>query len=46
MARYSSRADQGYRAISGVLKAIVRQELGNQKVTPTIVEDPADVACT
>jgi hypothetical protein len=46
MARYSSRDDQGYRAISGVLKAIVRQGLGNQKVTPTIVEDPADVACT
>ena len=32
MARYSSRDDQGYRAISGVLKAFVRQELGSQQI--------------
>ncbi|KAH0045052.1 hypothetical protein KCU78_g285, partial [Aureobasidium melanogenum] len=44
MARYSSRNDQGYRAISGVLKTFVRQELGNQQVTPSVVVDPADVA--
>ncbi|THW77844.1 hypothetical protein D6D18_09847, partial [Aureobasidium pullulans] len=46
MARYSSRDDEGYRAISGVLKVIVRQELENRKVTPAIVEDPADVTYT
>ncbi|KAG9940593.1 fumarate reductase/succinate dehydrogenase flavoprotein, partial [Aureobasidium melanogenum] len=44
MARYSSRNDQDYRAIAGVLKTFVRQELGNQQVTPSVVVDPADVA--
>ncbi|CAG5158963.1 uncharacterized protein ALTATR162_LOCUS5343 [Alternaria atra] len=46
MARYSSRDDQGYRAVSGVLKAFVRQELGSQQVPPAVVVDTADVACT
>jgi hypothetical protein len=37
MARYTSRDDQGYRAISGVLKAFVRQELERQQIPPTNV---------
>jgi hypothetical protein len=46
MARYNSRDDQGYRAISGVLEAFVRQELGSQQVLPTTVVDAADATCT
>ena len=46
MARYSSSDNQGYRAISGVLKAFVRQELGRQQVPPAVAADTADVACT
>lgn len=46
MARYSSKDDQGYRAISGVLKGFVRQELGSQQIPPTNVADVADVART
>jgi hypothetical protein len=49
MARYSSRDDQGYRAISGVLKACVRQELKSQQIPPAVVADvvdAADAACT
>ncbi|KAF1936591.1 hypothetical protein EJ02DRAFT_459401 [Clathrospora elynae] len=45
IARYSSKGDQGYRAISGVLKAFVRQELENQQIPPTSVADVADVKC-
>lgn len=37
MARYSSRDDQGYRAIYGVLQAFVRQEVENQQIPPTSV---------
>ncbi|KAI4940646.1 hypothetical protein J4E91_011283 [Alternaria rosae] len=44
MARYSSRDDQGYRAISGVLKAFVRQELERRQTPPAVVADTADVA--
>jgi hypothetical protein len=43
MARFSSRDDQGYRAISGVLKAFVQQELESQQIPRAAV---ADVACT
>jgi hypothetical protein len=32
MARYSSKDDQGYRAISGILKAFVRKELESQQI--------------
>jgi hypothetical protein len=32
MARYCSKDDQGYRAISGVLKSFVRQELDGAKL--------------
>ncbi len=46
MARYSSRDDQGYRAISGVLKAFVRQGLESQQIPPAAVVDVADAACT
>ena len=43
MARFSSKDNQGYRAISGVLKAFVRQELESQQIPRAAV---ADVACT
>jgi hypothetical protein len=49
MARYSSRDDQGYRAISGVLKACVQQELESQQIPPAVVVDVVDTvntACT
>ena len=46
MARYSSRDDQGYRAISGILKAFVRKGLENQQTPPGVAEDLADAACT
>lgn len=46
MARYSRRDDQGYRAISGVLKAFVRQELEGQQVLSAVVVDAADNPCT
>ncbi|KAF2174575.1 hypothetical protein K469DRAFT_614070, partial [Zopfia rhizophila CBS 207.26] len=34
MARYSSKDDQGYRAISRILKSFVRQEVDSQSVPP------------
>ena len=37
MARYYSKNDQGYRAISGVLKSFVRQELNSAKEILPIV---------
>lgn len=46
MARYSSRDDQGYRAIAGVLKAYVRKELEGQPTSPGVAVDVADAACT
>lgn len=52
MARYSSRNDQGYRAISRVLKAFVQQELESQQISPAVVvnvvdaADAADAPCT
>lgn len=46
MARYNSRDDQGYRAISGVLKIFVRQELESQQIAPAVAVDTADAACT
>ncbi|KAG9514269.1 hypothetical protein KCU93_g9818, partial [Aureobasidium melanogenum] len=46
MARYSSRDDEGYRAISGVLKAFVRQELAGQQVSPAVVVASTEDACT
>jgi hypothetical protein len=49
MARCSSRDDQGYRAISGVLKACVRQELDSQQRSPAVevdMVDAADAPCT
>jgi hypothetical protein len=45
MARYGSRDDQGYRAISSVLKAFVRQELESQQSSLAVV-DTAAVPCT
>ncbi|KAL9616022.1 MAG: hypothetical protein Q9160_009060 [Pyrenula sp. 1 TL-2023] len=42
MARYSSKEDEGYRAISGILKDFVRQELGSQQFQSTNI---TDVAC-
>jgi hypothetical protein len=42
MARYNSKDDQGYRAIYGVLKRFIQQELGNQRLAPP---DAADVSC-
>jgi hypothetical protein len=49
MARYSSRDDQGYRAISGVLKACARQELESLQLPLAVVVDvvdAADAVCT
>ena len=43
LASYSSREDQGYRAIAGILKAYVQKELESQQ-TPAV--DVADAACT
>jgi hypothetical protein len=42
MARYSSRDDQGYRAISGVLKVCVRQKLESLQIPPAVVVDVVD----
>ncbi|KAJ4301286.1 hypothetical protein N0V90_003377 [Kalmusia sp. IMI 367209] len=44
MARYSSKDDQGYLDISGVLKAFIRQELESQQIPRTNVADVADAA--
>ena len=46
MASYSSRDDQGYRAIVGVLKACMRKELKTQQTPPGVDVDVADAACT
>ena len=46
MARYSSRDDQGYRAISGILKAFVRKGLESQQTPSGVAVDVADAACT
>jgi hypothetical protein len=46
MARFSSRDDQGYRAISGVLSAFVRQKLEGEQIPPVVVVDAADASCT
>ena len=46
MARCSSRDDQGYRAISGVLKAFVRQELERQQTLPAAVVNAEGAPCT
>ena len=46
MARYSSRDDQGYRAIAGVLKAYLRKELERQHTPPGVAVDVADAAGT
>ncbi|OAL56153.1 hypothetical protein IQ07DRAFT_558137 [Pyrenochaeta sp. DS3sAY3a] len=46
MARCSSRGDQGYRAISGVLKAFVRQDVAGQQTSPGTVGGVRDGACT
>jgi hypothetical protein len=43
MARYSSKDDQGYRAISGVLKNFIRKELETVKI-PLV--NTLDVPCT
>jgi hypothetical protein len=43
MARYTSKTDEGYRAVCGVLKAFVQQELENHQTPLTIV---ADAICT
>jgi hypothetical protein len=43
MARYSSKDDQGYRAISSVLKSFIRQELESIRIPPT---NATDVSCT
>ena len=46
MARYSSKDDQGYRAIAGILKAYVRNELESQQTPPGVAVDVAEAACT
>jgi len=43
MARYCNKDEHGYRAISGVLKSFVRQELDGKGTSPA---RPADVSCT
>jgi hypothetical protein len=43
MARYCSKDEHGYRAISGVLKSFVRQELDGKETSPA---RSADVSCT
>jgi hypothetical protein len=42
MARYCSKDEYGYRAISGVLKNFVRQGLDGKETSPT---RSADVSC-
>ena len=42
MARYCSKDEYGYRAISGVLKGFVRQELDGKGISLT---RPVDVSC-
>jgi hypothetical protein len=39
MARYSSRDEQGYRAICSLLKNFVRQELGDQEASSARTAD-------
>ncbi|KAF2195870.1 hypothetical protein K469DRAFT_20120 [Zopfia rhizophila CBS 207.26] len=43
MARYSSKDDEGYRAIYGVLKSFIQQELESQRISPA---NAAEVSCT
>jgi hypothetical protein len=43
MARYSSKDDEGYRAISSILKSFIRQELESIRIPPT---NAPDVSCT
>jgi hypothetical protein len=42
MARYNSKDDQGYRAISAILRSFVRQELESQTMRPA---NSADDSC-
>ena len=46
MVRYSSRDDQGYRAVVGILKEYVRKELERQETLPSVAMDVADAAGT
>jgi hypothetical protein len=41
IARYRSKDDSGYRAISGVLKAFVRKELSQAQVADTSIVAPS-----
>ena len=43
MARYSSKDDQGYRAIFSVLKSFIRQERESKIIPPA---NATDVSCT
>jgi hypothetical protein len=50
MARCTSRDDQTYRVVSGVLKAYIRRELESQQTPPTVAEGAVkgltDTVCT
>ena len=46
MAKYSSKDDEGYRAIIGVLKAYIRKELERQQTPPGVTVDVMDATCT
>ena len=46
MAKYSSKDDEGYRAIAGVLKAYVGKELKGQQPPPGVAVNAVVATCT
>ena len=46
MAKYSSKDDEGYRAIAGVLKAYIGKELISQQTPPGVAVGVVDATCT
>ena len=46
MAKYSSKDDEGYRAIAGVLKAYIGKELNSQQTPPGVATNAVDATCT
>ena len=46
MAKYSSKDDEGYRAIAGVLKAYIGKDLKSQQTPPDVAADVVDATCT
>ena len=46
MTKYSSKDDEGYRAIAGVLKAYIGKELESQQAPPGVAVNVVDATCT